>query len=142
MTFIEAADWQIIDTWDTVGLRATGSHDVEVVEVFVPARRTFPLPLPEPVADGALFRFPLVGLFSIGIAACALGIAQAAIDDVVGLARHQDAVRSFRHDLGVAYDHAARGLRSGGRGPRRPRVPPRGDDGALAPGAVRRGRHC
>ena len=87
MTFIEAADWQIIDTWDTIGLPATGSHDVEVVEVFVPGRRTFPLPLPEPVADGALFRFPLVGLFSIGIAACTLGIAQAAIDDVVGLAR-------------------------------------------------------
>ena len=86
VTFIEAGDWQIIDTWDTVGLRATGSHDVEVFDVFVPAHRTFPLPLPDPVSDGALFRFPLVGLFSVGIAACALGIAHAAIDDVLDLA--------------------------------------------------------
>ena len=86
MTFIEAGDWQIIDTWDTVGLRATGSHDIEVVDVFVPAHRTIPLPFPDPVSDGPLFRFPVVGLFSIGLAACALGIAQAAIDDVVDLA--------------------------------------------------------
>ena len=35
-TFLKAGDWQIIDTWDTVGLRATGSHDIEVVDVFVP----------------------------------------------------------------------------------------------------------
>jgi indole-3-acetate monooxygenase len=86
MTFLEARDWQIIDTWDTVGLRATGSHDVEVVDVFVPTHRTIPVPFPDPVSDGAVFRFPLVGLFSVGIAACALGIAQAAIDDVVDLA--------------------------------------------------------
>lgn len=85
-TFLEAGDWQIIDTWDTVGLRATGSHDIEVSDVFVPTHRTFPVPLPDPVSDGALFRFPLVGLFSIGLAACALGIAQAAIDDVFDLA--------------------------------------------------------
>jgi len=85
-TFIEADDWRIIDTWDAVGLRATGSHDIEVSDIFVPTHRTFPLPLPDPVSDGALFRFPLVSLFSIGIAACALGVAQAAIDDVVHLA--------------------------------------------------------
>ena len=86
LTFLEAGEWSIIDTWDTVGLRATGSHDIEVSEVFVPAHRTIPLPLPDPVSDGALFRFPIVGLWSIGLAACALGIAQAAIDDIVDLA--------------------------------------------------------
>jgi alkylation response protein AidB-like acyl-CoA dehydrogenase len=85
-TFLEAGDWQILDTWDTVGLRGTGSHDIEVADVFVPAHRTVPVPLPDPVSEGALFRFPLVGLFSIGIAACALGIARAAIDDVLDLA--------------------------------------------------------
>lgn len=87
MTFLPAGDWRIVDTWDTAGLRATGSHDIEVDEVFVPAHRTFPVPLPEPVADGALFRFPVVGLWSVGIAACALGVAGAAIEDVVDLAR-------------------------------------------------------
>jgi alkylation response protein AidB-like acyl-CoA dehydrogenase len=86
MTFLGPGDWRIIDTWDTVGLRGTGSHDIEVVEAFVPIHRTIPLPLPDPVADGALYRFPVVGLWSVGIAACALGIARAAIDDVLDLA--------------------------------------------------------
>jgi indole-3-acetate monooxygenase len=62
-TFLGAGDWRIIDTWDTAGLRATGSHDIDVVEVFVPTHRTFPVPLPDPVAGGALFRLPIVGLF-------------------------------------------------------------------------------
>jgi alkylation response protein AidB-like acyl-CoA dehydrogenase len=86
MSFLGASDWRIIDTWDTAGLRATGSHDIEVAETFVPAHRTVPVPFPEPVHDGALFRFPVVGLWSVGMAAAALGIAQAAVDEVMRLA--------------------------------------------------------
>ena len=86
MMFVPASQWQIIDTWDTVGLRATGSHDIDVVDVFVPAHRTISVQLSEPRLDGALFRFPVVGLFSVGIAACALGLARAAIDDIFDLA--------------------------------------------------------
>jgi alkylation response protein AidB-like acyl-CoA dehydrogenase len=87
MVFVPAPRWQIIDTWDTVGLRATGSHDVDVSDVFVPEYRAISIGMSEPVRDGALFRFPVVGLFSIGMAACALGLAHAAIDEVLDLAR-------------------------------------------------------
>jgi alkylation response protein AidB-like acyl-CoA dehydrogenase len=87
MTFLAAGDWQIIDTWHTVGLRGTGSHDIEVVDAFVPAHRIIRLPFADPLTDGPLFRFPLIGLFAIGFAACALGIARAAIGDVEELAR-------------------------------------------------------
>ena len=52
----------------------------------MPKRRTSPVPLLDPVADGALFRFPIVGLFSVGMAASALGIARAAIDELLHLA--------------------------------------------------------
>jgi indole-3-acetate monooxygenase len=86
MTWIEASDCRIIDTWDTAGLRATGSHDVEVSDVFVPKRLTAPLPPQDPVPEGPLFRFPVVGLWSAGLAAAALGIARAAIDDLVQVA--------------------------------------------------------
>jgi indole-3-acetate monooxygenase len=85
-TWIRTSDWRIVDTWDTAGLRATGSHDIEVSDVFVPKHRTFPVPFPDPVSDGALFRFPIVGLFSVGMAASALGIARAAIDELLRLA--------------------------------------------------------
>lgn len=87
MTFVPASQWQIIDTWDTVGLRATGSHDIGVSDVFVPEHRAISIQMSEPVRDGALFRFPVVGLFSLGMAACALGLAGAAIDEVLDLAR-------------------------------------------------------
>lgn len=86
MTWLEAPDYRIIDTWDTAGLRGTGSHDVEVADVFVPEHRTVPLPLPDPVLGGPLFRFPVVGLWSIGLAAAALGIARTAIDELLALA--------------------------------------------------------
>ena len=86
LTWIKASDCRIIDTWDTAGLRATGSNDIEVSDVFVPKHRTSPMPLLDPVADGALFRFPIVGLFSVGMAASALGIARAAIDELLRLA--------------------------------------------------------
>jgi hypothetical protein len=76
VAWIKASDCRIIDTWDTAGLRATGSNDIEVSDVFVPKHRTSPVPLVDPVADGALFRFPIVGLFAVGMAASALGIAQ------------------------------------------------------------------
>jgi alkylation response protein AidB-like acyl-CoA dehydrogenase len=86
MTFVEASDCRIIDTWDTAGLRATGSHDIEVDDSFVPRHRTFPILSPEPVPDGALFRFPVVGLWSVGLAASALGSARVAIDETIRLA--------------------------------------------------------
>ena len=84
--WIKSSDCRIIDTWDTSGLRATGSNDIEVADVFVPKHRTSSMPLVDPVADGALFRFPLIGLFAVGMSAAALGLAQAAIDELLRLA--------------------------------------------------------
>jgi len=78
-------DLQVLDTWHTLGLRGTGSHDTVADEVFVPADRVFSL-FDGPIVDRPLYRFPVFGFFALSIGAAALGNARAAIDDLVELA--------------------------------------------------------
>jgi alkylation response protein AidB-like acyl-CoA dehydrogenase len=81
-----AADVEVIDTWDVSGLRGTGSHDIAVHEAFVPAARSVSLFTDRPRAAGPLYAFPVFGLLALGIAAVALGIGRAAIDELSRLA--------------------------------------------------------
>ncbi len=69
------------DTWSTLGLRGTGSHDIELRDAFIPERRVARVLGAEPGYSGALFCFPLFGLLAAGVAGVALGIGRAAIDD-------------------------------------------------------------
>jgi alkylation response protein AidB-like acyl-CoA dehydrogenase len=71
-------------TWDTAGLRGTGSHDFEVREVTVPRERTFSLLTGTPKHDG--YALPFFGFLASGVAAVGLGIARAALDSFVALA--------------------------------------------------------
>jgi alkylation response protein AidB-like acyl-CoA dehydrogenase len=74
----------VLDTWDSLGMRGTGSHDVELRDVFVPedkviARRPYGKVDP-----------PLQAIFSNAmppITAVYLGVAQAARDHAVGAVR-------------------------------------------------------
>ena len=78
------------------GLRGTGSHDMRVTDEIVPASHAVSL-LSEPPRDpGALYAFPLFGLLAIGIAAVALGIARAAIEDLIELAGAKTPAASSR----------------------------------------------
>jgi alkylation response protein AidB-like acyl-CoA dehydrogenase len=88
-------DLQIHDTWHTLGLRGTGSHDAAADEVFVPETRVFSL-FDGPVLDRPLYRFPIFGFFALSIAAAALGNARAAIDDFVALAADKVGLGSTR----------------------------------------------
>ncbi len=81
-----AADATVIDTWSVAGLAGTGSHDIAVDDVFVPAERSVSLITDAPRESRPLYLFPVFGLLAIGIAAVALGIARAAIDELVVLA--------------------------------------------------------
>ena len=76
----------IHETWDTTGLRGTGSHDMEVSELRVPAGHTASLASDTPRHDGLLYAFPAFGLLALGIAGVAMGIANGAIGDLVELA--------------------------------------------------------
>ena len=88
LTLFPREQAEIIDNWDTFGMRGTGSHDVKVDDVFVPAERAVPfrpLEQPSPAYSGPWHRltaWPSVACNAIP----ALGIAQAAIDEFAELA--------------------------------------------------------
>ncbi|OBJ47062.1 acyl-CoA dehydrogenase family protein [Mycobacterium sp. 1423905.2] len=88
-------DLQVLDTWHTLGLRGTGSHDTVADEVFVPADRVFSV-FTGPIVDRPLYRFPVFGFFALCIGAAALGNARAAIDDLVELASGKRGLGSTR----------------------------------------------
>ena len=82
-----AVESEIIDTWDVTGLRGSGSHDIAVRDVTVPAERCFSFLMDKPRAPEApLYRLPFFGVLASGVAAVALGIARAAIDQLIALA--------------------------------------------------------
>jgi alkylation response protein AidB-like acyl-CoA dehydrogenase len=77
----------ILDTWNTIGLCGTGSESYRVTDVFVPeaftALRADPTSRREP---GPLYAFTMPGLYAVGVAGVALGIAQAMFEAFVALA--------------------------------------------------------
>jgi alkylation response protein AidB-like acyl-CoA dehydrogenase len=76
----------IHDTWHVMGLRATGSHDIELDGVLIPGERSASVFSDPPVHAGPLYAFPLFGLLALAISAVCLGIGRGALDDLVGLA--------------------------------------------------------
>jgi alkylation response protein AidB-like acyl-CoA dehydrogenase len=103
-------DVTIHRTWDTTGLRATGSHDMEVRDVFVPVDATFVTDMP--LEPGPLYRIPFGILTELPVSAVVLGIAQHAVDEFASLARSKPAPGSalVLEQLGVVCDglHDAR----------------------------------
>jgi len=89
-------DYKINDTWNAVGLRGTGSNDVEVNDAFVAGPMTVAVndlaggPTPGSVVNpNALYALPVFSLFPYVLCGVALGNAQACLDDYVEVARHR-----------------------------------------------------
>lgn len=87
---------EVLDTWDSLGLRATASHDVEVHVTRIPADRIVDLIGGSPTATGPLYAFPLFGLLAVCISAVCTGIARGALDDVIALAAERKPAGSSR----------------------------------------------
>jgi indole-3-acetate monooxygenase len=77
----------LADTWQSLGLRGTGSDAYSLANVFVPTRftstREDPTLRREP---GPLYAFTMQGLYAVGVAGVALGIARAMLDAFIALA--------------------------------------------------------
>jgi alkylation response protein AidB-like acyl-CoA dehydrogenase len=85
--FVARKDVELLDTWHSVGLRGTGSTDFVVKDAFVPANHVFPVFTAQPKVSGALYGAGVLGLFSMAVVAVFPGIARAAIDSFVELAK-------------------------------------------------------
>src|SRR4030095_443968 len=97
MVYFPREQCEIIDTWDVMGMRGTGSNDISVTDVLVPKARTFPMVLEfEPGSHyrGPLYRLPLVGAAGTGIPTPMLGVARRAVDEVTELALTKTPVAS------------------------------------------------
>jgi alkylation response protein AidB-like acyl-CoA dehydrogenase len=78
---------QFKDGWHVQGLKATGSYDYAVEDVFVPHARTFALFTREPKrGSSAATRMGMMPVTAAGHAAWALGVAKSMLDDVAELA--------------------------------------------------------
>ena len=88
VVFYPREDAEIIDHWDTLGMRGTGSHDVALNDVFVPEHRTGPLApwdAPPKQMEGPLYRYTIWPAVA-GLASVAFGVAAAAIEELVDIA--------------------------------------------------------
>jgi alkylation response protein AidB-like acyl-CoA dehydrogenase len=89
LMYVPAEQCQIIDTWDSTGMRGTGSHDFAVEDVFVPEDRTFEIFTAQSQVSGPLYRMRLEMLAITSIVTVSLGIARSAIDTLVALAKEK-----------------------------------------------------
>lgn len=87
MALVPMADLEIVDDWDTSGLRGTGSVSTVARNVFVPQERVIPLPAilqgryaSELNAASPVYRVPLLPVAAASSVGTVLGLARAARD--------------------------------------------------------------
>lgn len=87
---LPAEDYTIEDNWEVMGLRATGSHDIVVDDVFVPEYRThkaidgFTMMSPgNAVNTSPLYKMPFGQIFVRAVSTAAIGALQGAINSYI-----------------------------------------------------------
>jgi alkylation response protein AidB-like acyl-CoA dehydrogenase len=79
---------EIIDNWQVIGLRGTGSDSYRVEDLFVPQKYTFSRDNPaERREPGLLYRFTSGMIYAMGFSNVSLGIARGTLEAFIELAR-------------------------------------------------------
>ena len=101
--FLDRSQYEIEDTWNVVGLAATGSNDIVVKDAFVPAHRLLEiLSTREGRTPGAqanphyLYALPLFAPFSHSLVGPALGAAEGALDQIVADLKSKTSVANVK----------------------------------------------
>lgn len=76
---------EIRPNWNVIGLEGTGSHDLVVKDVVVPEEWTL-IRGGAASVDADIYRYPSLGLAAQVLAVVGLGVARAALDDVIEMA--------------------------------------------------------
>ncbi|MNP06159.1 Flavin-dependent monooxygenase, oxygenase subunit HsaA [compost metagenome] len=76
---------EIVENWDVVGLKGTGSHDLHLDGAFVEDRWTF-IRGGEATIDEPLYRYPTIAYAAQVLAVVNLGLGRAALDEVTRMA--------------------------------------------------------
>ena len=86
---VPKGEFEIVDTWDTAGMRGSGSHDVRMDGTYVPPEHLLPArPLaPSEQWDNPTFRNPCHAVYNKS--AVALGVCKGALESFVDLAREK-----------------------------------------------------
>jgi len=99
----DAPGVKIVETWDTIGMRSTSSHDTLLESVFVPDSQVG-LVCPAGFAGAGLFHLGVFAWGMLGFGAVYLGIADRAYDLAVAGAHQKTSIaltRSMAHHPGV-----------------------------------------
>ncbi len=84
MCYVPAEHAEIIDNWRVSGLRASGSCDYTLTDIFVPTAHTHDMLQPPATQPGLPYRWPAISAFATTVAVVPLGIARAALDTFAG----------------------------------------------------------
>ncbi len=80
-------DAEILDVWQVSGLRGTGSDTIVVSDLFVPEEYSARIDPGQRRLRNSLYLYPLTNIYSAAFSSVALGLARAALDAFVDLAR-------------------------------------------------------
>ena len=84
-------DVEIVENWEVMGMRGTGSHDLQVQNVVVPEEWTF-VRGGVPTIDEPIFQYPTIAYAAQVLAVVNLGVARAALDEVSQMAAGRNTV--------------------------------------------------
>tara|TARA_A100001391_G_scaffold119169_4_gene81006 strand:+ start:3265 stop:4476 length:1212 start_codon:yes stop_codon:yes gene_type:complete len=93
---IPRSDYAIVDTWDTMGLRPTGSNDIIIEDVFVPEHRVlrerdmFEIACPGHAENkAALYHIPFAQVFNRTVSTTSIGALRRALEVFIDTTREK-----------------------------------------------------
>ncbi|MEO9338291.1 hypothetical protein ABFT80_12695 [Mesorhizobium sp. SB112] len=113
---VRTSEVHILDTWFSIGLKGSGSHDIELNDFFVPEVMSVPLSVfkggPNPGSEGnkaAIFRMPVHMTFGLPHASCLVGIAESMFELFLSQTRERRSMVTGEHTVTYATHQMAVG---------------------------------